>query len=105
MLKPTGNKLFVKKVIEEIQVGAFTIPPSNNSYIKCEIVADNVDKPFNAKYVLVQKQFLNTEIEQDLFIIDTFCVDAIEVEENKPIEKEVETIPDQEAITNPDEVI
>ena len=80
-LIPMWNNLFVKKVVEEKTVGGFEVPPSNTSFIRCEVIADNVKDPLSAKYVLIQKQFLNLEIEPDTFLVRTFDIDAKEVDE------------------------
>lgn len=80
-LVPTGNNLFVKKVVEEKIIGWFEIPPSSTSFIKCEIVADNEKEPLGVKYVYIQKQFLNLEIETDIFLVRIFDIDAKEIEE------------------------
>jgi len=45
------------------------------------VIADNVKDPLSAKYVLIQKQFLNLEIEPDTFLVRTFDIDAKEVDE------------------------
>jgi len=80
MLKPTGTKLFVRKVNETKEEGVFVPTPSETSYIRCEIVEDSPDKPLSCQYILVQKRFLDVEISPDIFIIESFCVDAKEVE-------------------------
>ena len=80
-LIPMWNNLFVKKVVEEKTVGGFEVPPSNTSFIRCEVTADCTREPVSAKYVLIQKQFLNLEIEPDTFLVRTFDIDAKEVDE------------------------